>query len=180
VRIGTLTKGTSVSVRAKEKFMVTLAATTTGASGHEAALAVEACGRLPAEHGDFVRQLLDRIGDKWSVLVIANLHDGAKRYSLLHELVPGISQRMLTLTLRQLGQDGIVSRTAYAEVPPRVEYELTALGESLLGTVSGLIRWASSNYETIRENREAAADDANRAAERSRAGARDKATRLAR
>jgi DNA-binding HxlR family transcriptional regulator len=128
----------------------------TTTSADKAALAVEACGRLPAEHGDFVRQVLERIGDKWSVLVIANLHDGPKRYSLLHELVPGISQRMLTLTLSQLRQDGIISRTAYAEVPPRVEYTLTPLGESLLDTVSSLIRWASANYATIRGNREQA------------------------
>jgi DNA-binding HxlR family transcriptional regulator len=113
----------------------------------------EACGRLPAEHGDFVRQILDRIGDKWTLLVIANLHGGAQRYSHLKELVPGISQRMLTLTLRQLGQDGLVTRTAYAEVPPRVEYALTPLGESLLDAASPLIRWAVTHYEAIRGNR---------------------------
>jgi DNA-binding HxlR family transcriptional regulator len=122
-----------------------------------AELAVGACGRLPAEHGDFVRQVLDRIGDKWSALVIANLHDGPKRYTHLRELVPGISERMLTLTLRQLTEDGLVSRAAYAEVPPRVEYALTPLGESLLDAVSSLIRWASANYGAIRENRERAA-----------------------
>lgn len=117
----------------------------------------EACGRLPAEHGDFVRQILDRIGDKWTLLVIANLHGGAQRYSHLQALVPGISQRMLTLTLRQLGQDGLITRTAYAEVPPRVEYALTPLGQSLLEAASPLIRWASTHYETIRENRTLAA-----------------------
>jgi DNA-binding HxlR family transcriptional regulator len=94
------------------------------------------------------------------MLVIANLHDGAHRYSHLQELVPGISQRMLTLTLSQLRQDGLISRTAYPEVPPRVEYELTELGESLLGTASSLVRWASANYEAIRENREQAAAEA--------------------
>jgi DNA-binding HxlR family transcriptional regulator len=134
-----------------------------------AALAVGACGRLPAEHGDFVRQVLDRIGDKWSVLVIANLHDGAKRYSHLHEAVPGISQRMLTLTLSQLSQDGLITRTAYAEVPPRVEYALTPLGESLLDPVSSLIRWASANFGTVRENRERAHIEAE---SRSRASSR--------
>jgi DNA-binding HxlR family transcriptional regulator len=129
---------------------------TTTAADQTAAPAAEACGRLPAEHGDFVRQVLDRIGDKWSVLVIANLHDGAKRYSHLHQLVPGISQRMLTLTLSQLKHDGLITRTAYAEVPPRVEYALTPLGESLLDSVSSLIRWASANHGAIRENRERA------------------------
>src|SRR5689334_16851459 len=101
-----------------------------------------ACGSLPIEHGDFVRELIDRIGDKWTLLVIANLRDGALRYTELQHAVPGISQRMLTLTLRQLREDGLVTRTAYPEVPPRVEYALTPLGESLLGTASALVQWA--------------------------------------
>ena len=113
-----------------------------------------ACGLLPAEHGDFVRQVLDRIGDKWTVLVVANLHNGPLRYSNLQQVVPGISQRMLTLTLRQLGEDGLVTRTVYAEVPPRVEYELTALGESFLDTATSLIDWASDNHDAIRANRQ--------------------------
>ena len=112
-----------------------------------------ACGQLPVEHGDFIRQILDRVGDKWTVLVIANLKDGARRYSQLHQVVPGISQRMLTLTLRQLNQDGLITRTAYAEVPPRVEYALTPLGESFLATATALVDWASANHGAIRENR---------------------------
>ncbi|GAA4671132.1 winged helix-turn-helix transcriptional regulator [Frondihabitans cladoniiphilus] len=125
-----------------------------------ASAVVDACGRLPVENGQFVRQILDRVGDKWTLFVIAHLHDGPKRYTHLHELVPGISQRMLTLTLSQLRQDGILTRTAYAEVPPRVEYELTPLGLSLLDAASALIGWASTHFETIRENRIRAAAEA--------------------
>ncbi|MER6952369.1 winged helix-turn-helix transcriptional regulator [Streptomyces sp. NPDC002623] len=113
----------------------------------------EACGRLPVEHGEFVRQTLDRVGDKWSLLVIANLHDGPRRYSYLQQTVSGISQRMLTLTLRQLGEDGLVARTAYAEVPPRVEYSLTPLGESFLEVATSLVQWASTHHGAIREHR---------------------------
>lgn len=114
-----------------------------------------ACGELPAEHGDFVRQVLDRIGDKWTLLVVGNLQDGPRRYSELQRVVPGISQRMLTLTLRQLTEDGLVTRTAYAEVPPRVEYALTPLGRSLLTTAVALVHWANTHYEDIRAHREA-------------------------
>lgn len=116
-----------------------------------------ACGQFPVEHGDFIRQVLERVGDKWTVLVIANLKDGARRYSLLHQMVPGISQRMLTLTLRQLNQDGLITRTAYAEVPPRVEYALTPLGESFLATATAMVDWAEANHGAIRENRARAA-----------------------
>jgi DNA-binding HxlR family transcriptional regulator len=112
-----------------------------------------ACGLLPVEHGDFIRQVLERVGDKWTVLVVAALKDGARRYSRLHQGVPGISQRMLTLTLRQLGQDGLVTRTAYAEVPPRVEYALTPLGESFLTTATALVEWAIDHHGAISESR---------------------------
>jgi DNA-binding HxlR family transcriptional regulator len=113
----------------------------------------DACGNLPVEHGEFVRQILDRIGDKWALLVIANLRDGSRRYGDLQQVVPGISQRMLTLTLRQLGEDGLITRTAYAEVPPRVEYRLTPLGESLLGAATSLVQWVSTHHTEIREYR---------------------------
>lgn len=116
-----------------------------------------ACGLLPVEHGDFIRQVLERVGDKWTLLVIASLRDGPCRYSSLQQLVPGISQRMLTLTLRQLAEDGLVTRTAYAEVPPRVEYELTALGQSLLATATPLIAWATAHHNEIHDNRRRAA-----------------------
>jgi len=113
----------------------------------------QACGQLPVAHGDFIREVMDRVGDKWTLLVIANLRDGARRYTHLQQLVPGISQRMLTLTLRQLTEDGLVTRTAYAEVPPRVEYALTPLGESLLATATALIEWASTHHGEISAHR---------------------------
>ncbi|WP_286249043.1 winged helix-turn-helix transcriptional regulator [Streptomyces graminofaciens] len=111
------------------------------------------CARIPAGQSDFVREILDRVGDKWTLLVIATLQHGVRRYSDLQHTVPGISQRMLTLTLRQLVQDGLITRTAYAEVPPRVEYALTPLGISLLDIVGSLIDWASTHHDEIRDHR---------------------------
>lgn len=111
------------------------------------------CARIPEGQSDFVREILERVGDKWTLLVIATLQQGVRRYSDLHHTVPGISQRMLTLTLRQLVQDGLVTRTAYAEVPPRVEYALTPLGVSLLDIVGALIDWVSTHHDEIREHR---------------------------
>lgn len=102
---------------------------------------------------DFVRQVLDRVGDKWSMLVITALEAGPLRYTDLQREVPGISQRMLTLTVRQLQQDGLVTRTAYAEVPPRVEYALTPLGRSLHQVVRSLITWVADNHGEIHEHR---------------------------
>lgn len=119
-------------------------------------ISADACGDLPVENGEFVRQVLDRVGDKWSLLVIANLADSPLRYTRLQQVVPGISQRMLTLTLRQLGEDGLLTRTAYAEVPPRVEYTLTPLGESLLGVATSLVAWTSNHHAEIRRHRETA------------------------
>jgi DNA-binding HxlR family transcriptional regulator len=111
------------------------------------------CAAIPAEQMDFVRQLLDRIGDKWSMLVIAVLEAGPLRYTDLQREVPGISQRMLTLTVRQLQQDGLVTRTAYAEVPPRVEYALTPMGRGLHQVVTSLIAWVAEHHSQIREHR---------------------------
>src|SRR5438309_328489 len=97
-------------------------------AGVQMATAIGPCARIPADHMAFVRQVLDRVGDKWSMLIVANLQDGPLRYTDLQRRIPGISQRMLTHTLRQLQQDGLITRTAYAEVPPRVEYALEPLG----------------------------------------------------
>lgn len=113
------------------------------------------CSAWPQESG-FIREVLDRIGDKWTVLTIGTLRDGPLRYSELQSLVPGISQRMLTLTLQQLARDGLVTRTAHAEVPPRVEYALTPLGRSLLDVVLALSTWAVTHHETVAANRRAA------------------------
>lgn len=125
---------------------------TDGSSG---AAAAGPCAGIPAERMGFIRQVLDRVGDKWSLLVIAALEAGPLRYTDLQRQAPGISQRMLTLTLRQLRQDGLISRTAYAEVPPRVEYSLTPLGRGLHEIVRSLIGWAAEHHEEIRANRAA-------------------------
>ena len=103
-----------------------------------------------------VRDIMDRIGDKWSLLTI--LHLGATdslRFNELRRQISGISQRMLTVTLRSLETDGLLTRTAYAEVPPRVEYRLTALGRSLLGAVIELGGWATAHAPAIAEARRA-------------------------
>ncbi|MET0821855.1 MAG: helix-turn-helix domain-containing protein [Aeromicrobium sp.] len=97
---------------------------------------------IRGDGGRAIRGILDRIGDKWSLLIIATLDDSPLRFSQLHTRVSGISQRMLTRTLRNLERDGLVSRTAYAEVPPRVEYELTATGRTLIGPAVTLAEWA--------------------------------------
>jgi DNA-binding HxlR family transcriptional regulator len=103
--------------------------------------------------GGAVREVLDRVGDKWSLLVIGTLRSGPLRFSELEEAVAGISQRMLTLTLKHLVEDGLVARTAYAEVPPRVEYEVTKLGRTLVPLVMALAEWAMANHEQINANR---------------------------
>jgi DNA-binding HxlR family transcriptional regulator len=95
------------------------------------------------------RQVLDRIGDAWSVLVVGSLADGSLRYSELAARVDGVSPKMLTQTLRGLERDGLVERTVHAVVPPRVEYELTRLGHSLLGVVTELTEWAESNIDEV-------------------------------
>jgi DNA-binding HxlR family transcriptional regulator len=95
------------------------------------------------------RRTLDLIGDKWSLLVIARLGGRRRRFSELRREIDGISQRMLTLTLRQLERDGLVARTVYAVVPPRVDYELTPLGRSLLDSVKSLVQWAIENQADI-------------------------------
>ncbi|MFL6144219.1 MAG: winged helix-turn-helix transcriptional regulator [Labedaea sp.] len=88
------------------------------------------------------RQVLDRIGEKWSIAVIHHLGGGTKRFTELRRGIAGISQRMLTATLRMLERDGLVSRTVYPVVPPRVDYALTSMGETLLENVCQLVGWA--------------------------------------
>jgi DNA-binding HxlR family transcriptional regulator len=96
-----------------------------------------------------LRDILDQVGDKWSVLVVVLLKDGKLRFSDLRRSIDGISQRMLTHTLRQLERDGLASRTVYPSVPLRVEYELTALGRTLIGPLSTLAEWAESHRGAI-------------------------------
>jgi DNA-binding HxlR family transcriptional regulator len=89
-----------------------------------------------------VTETLARIGDKWTVLVVGALHDGPIRYNQIRRAVDGISQRMLTLTLKGLEQDGLVTRTMYPTIPPRVDYELTELGRKLIVPLRVLYDWA--------------------------------------
>lgn len=101
-----------------------------------------------------IREMLDRVGDKWSLLVIGVLREGPMRFGILRDNIAGISQRMLTLTLRKLERDGMVDRQAFAEVPPRVEYRLTPMGETLIEPVMGLVRWTLEHHREIESSRE--------------------------
>jgi DNA-binding HxlR family transcriptional regulator len=101
-----------------------------------------------------VREVLHRVGDKWSVQIVALLGDGSMRFSELRRSIEGISQRMLTLTLRGLERDGLVTRTVFPEIPPRVDYELTRLGKTLLEPISALADWAAEYRTSIQEARE--------------------------
>ncbi len=96
-----------------------------------------------------ISELLSRIGDKWTVLVVQTLGEGPRRFGELRREIPSVSQRMLTLTLRNLERDGLVSRTVTPTIPPRVDYELTELGQSLQKPISGLATWALENVEAI-------------------------------
>jgi DNA-binding HxlR family transcriptional regulator len=99
------------------------------------------------------RQILDRIADKWSLLVIALLERRTLRFSELRRAIDGISQRMLTVTLRQLERDGLVRRKAYPVVPPRVDYELTDMGCTLHETIKALVTWTEEHQAAIAEAR---------------------------
>jgi DNA-binding HxlR family transcriptional regulator len=100
------------------------------------------------------RQVLDLIADKWTVLIIRRLADGTLRFSQLRRAVDGISQKVLTSTLRELERDGIVTRQIYASVPPKVEYSLTELGRSLCGLVEAICGWAEANIEQVQAARD--------------------------
>ena len=103
------------------------------------------------DHADCrgVASVLARVGDKWSVFVIMNLSDGPKRFNELKRMISGISQRMLTLTLRGLERDGLVTRTIFPTIPPRVDYELTDLGRGLQQPVKALGQWAMDHLAQI-------------------------------
>src|SRR5262245_1408357 len=107
-----------------------------------------------AEDCRAVSEVLARVGDKWTVLVVSALGDGPKRFNELRRALGSISQRMLTLTLRGLERDGLVTRTVFPTIPPRVDYELTKLGRSLLDPVSELGLWARRNRAAIAEARQ--------------------------
>ena len=114
-----------------------------------------------------VSEILARIGDKWSVLIISRLGEGPRRFNEIKRMIGGISQRMLTLTLRNLERDGLVLRTVTPSVPPRVDYELTELGRDLLLPVSALGEWAIRHQPCIAAAR--AQFDASNAAEKPQA-----------
>jgi len=101
-----------------------------------------------------VSEVLSRVGDKWTILVVSELGNGSRRFNEIRRALGSISQRMLTLTLRGLERDGLVTRTVFPTVPPRVDYELTKLGRSLLEPVSGIGLWARQNRAAIQAARE--------------------------
>ncbi|MBW8481242.1 winged helix-turn-helix transcriptional regulator [Actinomadura parmotrematis] len=110
---------------------------------------------IRGDGGRALRAVLDRIGTRWTLLVVATLDRGGLRFGELERRLPGISQRMLTLTLRNLERDGLVSRTAHPEVPPRVVYALTATGRSLIGPALALAGWAAEHAPDLEERRAA-------------------------
>ena len=132
-----------------------MSATHTAVTGRPPGPLPDLCAAWP-DGGRTIRQTLDRVGDKWSVLVIGVLAaSGPLRFLALHQRVPGISQRMLTLTLRKLERDGLVIRTVHAEVPPRVEYEPSELAGTLIPHAVALANWAIEHNPDIDANREA-------------------------
>ncbi|WP_433362628.1 winged helix-turn-helix transcriptional regulator [Actinoplanes sp. CA-142083] len=110
---------------------------------------------IRGDGGKTIRAILDQICNKWTLLIVATLDQERVRFTELHQQIPGISQRMLTLTLRNLERDGLVARTVHAEVPPRVEYELTPTGKSLLPPALALASWAMEHAPHIEASRAA-------------------------
>ena len=106
------------------------------------------------ERDELLRDVMDRIGDKWSVAVICRLDDGPLRFNALRRAVEGITQRMLSATVRRLERDGLISRTVEATVPPSVQYALTERGRTLHGVLAGLVAWTEANLDDIRRSRE--------------------------
>ncbi|MRJ77873.1 transcriptional regulator [Aeromicrobium sp. SMF47] len=110
---------------------------------------------IRGDGGRAIRGILGRVADKWTLLVVATLEDGRMRFTELHQRIPGISQRMLTRTLRNLERDGLVSRDVFAEVPPRVEYELTDAGRTLIDPAVRLAEWAVAHNPQIEASQQA-------------------------
>jgi DNA-binding HxlR family transcriptional regulator len=96
-----------------------------------------------------VTEILQLIGDKWTILVVRELHEGSRRFSEIRRGIPAVSQRMLTLTLRHLEREGLVKRTVTPSIPPRVDYELTKIGRSLEVPLAGLAEWAVANSSAL-------------------------------
>ncbi len=118
-------------------------------------LAAEPSGQAGEPSACRAREVLQRVGDKWSVLVIDLLGQGTKRFTELHRSIDGITARMLTVTLRGLERDGIVTRTIHPVIPPRVDYALTPMGRTLLDTIGQLVTWADSHLPEIQAARAA-------------------------
>lgn len=114
-------------------------------------------GSLSTDSCQGLADVLATIGDKWTILIVGALSKGPLRYNEIQRRVTGISQRMLTLTLKRLEVDGIVTRTLFPSVPPRVDYELTHLGQTLRGALMPLQAWAAQNKDAISSNRTHAA-----------------------
>ncbi|MGO4301277.1 winged helix-turn-helix transcriptional regulator [Leifsonia sp. RAF41] len=110
------------------------------------------CDEGPASD-EFVRGLLTRVGDKWSILTLRTLGEGPRRFTELQHAIPGISHRMMSVTLRALVVDGLVHRESFDEMPPRVEYSVTPLGETLLRPMLTLVAWANDHSDEIQRNR---------------------------
>lgn len=100
-----------------------------------------------------IRNVVTQIGDKWSMLILFSLVDGADRFNSIKSRIVGISQRMLTQTLRDLEREGYVNRTVYPEVPVKVEYELTEMGRGLVKPLYQLVKWAEQHHDQIKKNR---------------------------
>ena len=107
----------------------------------------------------FTRELLSRVGDKWSILIVAHLAQGPLRFNALKRTIGQVSQRMLTLTLKSLEKDGLVLRTVFPTIPPSVEYELTPLGHTLLRPVMSLIEWSHQHQDAVEAARLAYEED---------------------
>ncbi|MFE5029110.1 winged helix-turn-helix transcriptional regulator [Streptomyces sp. NPDC056656] len=112
------------------------------------------CARWDERDTDFIREILDLVGDKWSMLVIGALAVGDARYSDLDTAIPALSRRMLTVTLKRLQRSGLVDRTSHPEVPPRVEYSLTGLGASLLSAIDPLAAWSAEHHTEVRHHQD--------------------------
>ncbi|MDR3775798.1 MAG: helix-turn-helix domain-containing protein [Terracidiphilus sp.] len=146
---GTLEFDTHLMVRNVKK-PIKIAANNPGALRFQSADGVAASPEIDR----LVEEIIGRIADKWTMLLLEALaQNGVVRFSQLAKLVSGISQKMLTQTLRQMEADGFVTRTVYAVVPPRVEYELTSLGESLGGAFCSVWHWAEANYAELEQHR---------------------------
>lgn len=119
------------------------------------ARSVDECDEVSADAERLVRDVLERIADKWTLLVLDALEQGELRFTRIRERIGGVSQKMLTKTLRQLERDGLVIRTVHPVVPPRVDYRLTPLGESLAASVCGIWLWVDAHLGDVQRARAA-------------------------